>query len=77
MSIGWGDAHSGTMSLISLILALAVIGVVLWLVNAYLPIDGKIKQLINIVAIICIVWFVLTAFGVVGSLHDIKVPQVK
>ena len=37
------------MSLISLVVTLVVVGVLLWLINAYIPMDGKIKQILNIV----------------------------
>lgn len=52
--------------LINLIVGLVILGVVLWLVNAYLPMDGRIKQLVNIVAVVGAVLWVLQAFGIVG-----------
>jgi hypothetical protein len=42
------------MSLISLVVTL-IIGVLLWLVNNYIPMDGKIKKILNIVVVICVV----------------------
>ena len=65
------------MSLISLIITLIVIGVLLWLVNAYIPMDGKIKKIINIVVVICVVVWLLSVFGVIGHAGDIRVPQVR
>ena len=38
--------------LINLVVALIILGVLLWLVNNYLPMDGKIKQLVNIVVVL-------------------------
>ena len=64
------------MSLISLILTLIVVGVLLWLVNTYIPMDGKIKQILNAVVVICVVVWLLYAFGVIGRIGDIKVPRV-
>jgi hypothetical protein len=64
------------MSLISLVLTLVVVGVLLWLVNAYIPMDGKIKAILNAVVVICVVVWVLYAFGVINHSGDIKVPQV-
>ena len=52
------------MSLISLAVTLIVIGVLLWLVNTYIPMDGKIKQILNVVVVICVVVWLLFAFGV-------------
>jgi len=39
------------MSLIGLVVTLVVVGVLLWLLNNYVPMDGKIKSIINAVAI--------------------------
>jgi hypothetical protein len=65
------------MSLISLIVTLIVIGVLLWLVNSYIPMDGKIKKILNIVVVICVVVWLLYAFGVLNHSSDIQVPQVR
>ncbi len=54
------------MSLISLVLTLIVVGVLLWLVNTYIPMDGKIKKILNIVVVICVVIWLLYAFGILG-----------
>jgi hypothetical protein len=64
------------MPLISVVITLIVIGVLLWLVNTYIPMDGKIKQILNIVVVICVVIWLLYAFGVINHAGDIKVPQV-
>jgi len=64
------------MSLISLVVTLIVIGVLLWLVNTYIPMDGKIKQILNVVVVICVVVWLLYAFGIISHSGDIKVPQV-
>ena len=65
------------MSLITLALTLVVVGVLLWLVNAYIPMDGKIKKILNVVVVICVVVWLLSAFGVLGGARDIRVPQVR
>ena len=65
------------MSLISLIITLIVVGVLLWLVNTYIPMDGKIKKILNIVVVICVVIWLLSVFGVLGHSNDIRVPQVR
>lgn len=64
------------MSLISLVITLIVVGVLLWLVNAYIPMDGKIKNILNVVVVICVVAWLLYAFGVLDNAKDIKVPKV-
>jgi hypothetical protein len=65
------------MSLISVVITLVVVGVLLWLVNSYIPMDGKIKQILNIVVVICVIVWLLYAFGILGGgSGDIQVPQV-
>jgi len=65
------------MSLASLAVTLIVVGVLLWLVNTYLPMDGKIKQILNVVVVICVVVWLLYAFGVLDRAGDIHVPKVQ
>jgi 1-acyl-sn-glycerol-3-phosphate acyltransferase len=64
------------MSLISLAITLVVIGVLLWLVNTYIPMAGSIKKILNAVVVICVVVWLLFAFGVLHHSGDIRVPQV-
>ncbi len=61
------------MSLISLVIVLIVVGVLLWLVNTYVPMDGKIKQIMNAVVVIAVVLWLLSLF--VGPLPDIHVGR--
>src|SRR5436190_4046719 len=53
--------------LINLLVDLIILGVLLWLVNNYLPMDGKIKQLVNVVVVVGAVLWCLQAFGVVAT----------
>ncbi|HEY3323673.1 MAG TPA: Thivi_2564 family membrane protein [Planctomycetota bacterium] len=53
--------------IVALIVTLVVLGVVLWVINTYLPIDGKIKQIINVVAMLLAVLVVLQAFGIIHT----------
>ena len=61
------------MPLISIILTLIVVGVLLWLINSYIPMDGKIKNILNIVVVIAVVLWLLQAFGVLGALNGVRV----
>ena len=65
------------MSLISVAATLIVVGVLLWLINTYIPMDGKIKKILNIVVVICVVVWLLYAFGILNHSGDIRVPQVR
>ncbi|MEY4965127.1 MAG: hypothetical protein RL274_710 [Pseudomonadota bacterium] len=59
--------------LINIIIVLVVVGVLLWLVNTYIPMDSKIKSILNAVVVICVVLWLLQAFGIIGSLNTIRV----
>jgi len=63
------------MPLINLVIVLIVVGVLLWLVNAYIPMYGKIKNILNIVVVIAVVLWLLQAFGVLGSFSSIQVGR--
>jgi len=61
------------MSLIGLILTLVVVGVLLWLLNNYVPMDGKIKSIVNVVVVIVVAIWVLQSVGLLGSLQNIRI----
>lgn len=64
------------MSLLTMAVTLIVVGILLWLVNTYIPMDGKIKKILNIVVVITVVLWLLSAFGVLGRSGAIEVPAV-
>jgi hypothetical protein len=53
--------------LINLIVTLIVVGLLLWLVNNYIPMDSKIKSILNVVVVIAVVIWLLRMFGVLGG----------
>jgi len=57
------------------VIVLVVVGVILWLINTYLPMDAKIKKILNIVVVIAVVLWLLRAFGILGSLSEIRVGR--
>ena len=61
--------------LIQLVIALVVIGVVLWLINTYIPMDATIKKILNVVVIIVVVLWLLSIFGVLGSMSELHVGR--
>jgi len=63
------------MSLINLVIVLIVVGVLLWLINTYLPMDGKIKTILNAVVVIVVVLWLLQSFGILGSLSGITIDE--
>jgi len=63
------------MPLIHVVLVLVVVGVVLWLVNSYIPMAGSIKTILNAVVIIAVVLWLLSVFGLIGELSTIRVGK--
>jgi Flp pilus assembly protein TadB len=63
------------MPLLQFIVILVCVGVILWAVNTYIPMPANYKKLLNIVAIICTVLWVLDLFGVFGPLSHIRVGR--
>jgi hypothetical protein len=61
------------MPLLTILIVLAVVGVLLWLINNYVPMDRKIKSILNVVAVIVVVIWLLQVFGVLGSLKNLHV----
>jgi hypothetical protein len=63
------------MPLISIVIVLIVVGVLLWLVQSFIPMDATIKRIITVVVIICVVLWLLSVFGLFSSLSTVHVPH--
>jgi len=61
------------MPLLTILLTIIIAGVILWLVNNYIPMDGKIKRILNVVVVIILIIWLLKVFGILNSLSGIKV----
>jgi len=61
------------MSLITLVLVLVVVGVVLWLINSFIPMQSTIKKILNAVVVIVVILRLLSAFGIVDSLSTVRI----
>jgi hypothetical protein len=53
-----------------------VVGIVVWLINAYLPIDASIKKVITIAAVVVLVLILLQAMGIFGG-ADVQIPRIR
>jgi hypothetical protein len=73
--LGSGARLESDMPLMTVLLTLIVVGVLLWLVNTYIPMDGKIKRILNVVAVIGVVLWVLNVFGLFGPLGNVRVGR--
>ena len=67
-----GKEQADHMSLVTIVITLIVVGVLLWLVNTYIPMDGKIKKILNIVVVVVVVLWLLNVFGVMGNLRNVR-----
>lgn len=63
------------MDLIQFVVVIIVVGVLLWCVNAYIPMQAQIKNILNIVVVIAVVLWVLNVFGLFSSMHSIRVGR--
>ncbi len=61
------------MPLLQVVTVLVVVGVLLWLVNNYIPMAGSIKSILNAVVVIAVVLWLLSVFGLLSSLSNIQV----
>jgi hypothetical protein len=61
------------MPLMQILLALIVVGILLWLVNRFIPMQGSIKSILNGVVVIAVVLWLLNVFGLFHSLSRIHV----
>ena len=60
------------MPLINLVIALIVVGVALWLINNYIPMDRKIKTILNVVVVVAVAIWVLQAVGMWGRVTSYR-----
>jgi hypothetical protein len=62
----WEDC---AVTLLTLILTIVVVGVLLWLINTYVPMQSTVKSILNIVVIIILIIWILNAFDLIGPLN--------
>jgi hypothetical protein len=61
------------MPLLQILMVLVVVGVLLWLVNSFIPMQGQIKSILNAVVVIAVVLWLLNIFGLFHSLNHIRI----
>lgn len=61
------------MPLINVIIALVLVGVGLWAINAYIPMDSKIKSILNFIIVIAVIIWLLQVFGIMGNISSMRV----
>jgi hypothetical protein len=61
------------MPVLTIIIVLVVAGVILWLVNSYIPMQRTIKNILNVVVVIIVVIWLLSVFGVLSNLQHMRI----
>ncbi len=61
------------MPILTILLVIIVVGILLWLVNSYIPMDGKIKNILNIVVVVVLIIWLLQVFGLWHYLSQVKI----
>lgn len=56
------------MPLLSVVIVLIIVGVLLWLVNTYIPMARSIKSILNIVVVLCVIIWLLSVFGLISGI---------
>lgn len=63
------------MPLIQLVLVLVAVGVGLWVINSYIPMQSTIKRILNVVVVVVVIAWLLSVFGLIGDLSTIRVGK--
>ena len=63
------------MPLINLVIVLVVVGVILWVINTYIPMQSTIKKILNVVVVIVVIIWLLSVFGLIGNLSTIRIGK--
>jgi len=63
------------MPLIHVVIILVVVGLILWLINSYIPMQATIKNILNAVVVICVIVWLLNVFGLIGNIMSIRVGK--
>jgi hypothetical protein len=61
------------MPLITLVITLVAVGLILWLINNYIPMDGTIKKILNAVVVIVVILWLLSVFGLMPPLSGMRI----
>ena len=64
------------MTLVNIVVILVVVGLVMWLINTYIPMAGAIKSLLNIVVFVVLLIWILQVFGLIGAIPGLKMPRL-
>ena len=65
------------MTLVDIVLVLVIAGLVMWLINTYIPMAAGIKSLLNVVVFVVVAVWLLQGFGIVGNIPGVHIPSLR
>jgi hypothetical protein len=65
------------MTLVSIVVVLVVVGLVMWLINTYIPMAAAIKSVLNVVVFIVVAVWLLQGFGLMGNIPGVHIPALR
>ena len=57
--------------MLSILITLLVVGIILWAINSFVPMDEKIKKILNVIIVILVIIWLLKALGIMHYLQNI------
>lgn len=67
--------RGGNMPLLQVVVALVIVGVVLWVINTYIPMSAGIKKILNLVVIVAVALYLLDLFGLLDTISRIRIGR--
>jgi hypothetical protein len=61
------------MPILTVILVIVVVGVLLWALNSFVPMDSKVRSILNIVVVLLLILWLLQAFGLISHFGNVRV----
>ena len=65
------------MTLVDIVVILVIAGLLMWLINTYIPMAAAIRSLLNIVVFVVLLIWVLQSLGIIGEVAGIRIPPLK
>jgi hypothetical protein len=65
------------MSLANIVVVLVVTGLVMWLINTYIPMANAIKSLLNVIVFVVVLIWVLQGVGIIGPISGFNMPRLR
>jgi hypothetical protein len=65
------------MTLVGIVVVLVVVGLVMWLINTYIPMAAAIQSVLNVVVFIVVAIWLLQGFGIIGNIPGVHIPALR